>query len=150
MSDAVVARPAGPRAVDEYKGVLRAVLDTRPSGTRQRLADALGKNRSFVSQIANPHYPVPIPAQHLQAIFDVCHFSAGERRRFLDAYRRAHPGRLETVSPLARMREVSLCVPDLHDRRKNAAVDEFLGDVARRLARLIDDLSDPGHASEGP
>jgi hypothetical protein len=141
MSDAAVARPAGPRAVDEYKGILRAVLDTRPSGTRQRLADALGKNRSFVSQIANPNYPVPIPAQHLQTIFDVCHFSAGERHRFIDAYRRAHPGRLESVEPTARMRAVSVPVPDLHDADKNAAVDDFLSDVARRLARLIDDIS---------
>ena len=32
--------------------ILRNVLDRRPSGTRQRLANALGKNRSFVSQIS--------------------------------------------------------------------------------------------------
>ena len=44
--------------------------DNRPSGTRQRLAGALGKNRSFVSQIANPAYPVPIPVQHLETIFE--------------------------------------------------------------------------------
>jgi hypothetical protein len=141
MSETAVAGPAGPSAVDVYKGMLRAVLDTRPSGTRQRLADALGKNRSFVSQIANPNYPVPIPAQHLQTIFDICHFSASERHGFIEVYRRAHPGRLESVRPRARERLVSLLVPDLHDTQKNAAVDEFLGDVARRLAKLIEDIS---------
>src|SRR5689334_3844593 len=41
-------------AVGAYKTVLQRVLDARPSGTRHRLAIALGKNRSFISQIANP------------------------------------------------------------------------------------------------
>ncbi len=80
-------------SVAEYKGVLRRVLDNRPSGTRQRLALALGKNRSFVSQIANPSYPVPIPAQHVETIFEVCHFSLDERKSFLEAYRHAHARR---------------------------------------------------------
>ncbi len=35
-----------------YKAILRDVLDRRPSGMRQRLAEALGKNRSFITQIA--------------------------------------------------------------------------------------------------
>jgi hypothetical protein len=141
MSDVSVARASVSAAVAEYKGVLRAVLDNRPSGTRQRLATALGKNRSFVSQIANPAYPVPIPAQHVQAIFEVCHFSTGERKAFLAAYGRAHPGRLESIARFSRMREVAIEVPDLHDDHKNALLDEMLSDVARRLARLIEDLS---------
>ena len=40
--------------VAEYKRILLRVLDLRPSGMRQRLADALGANRSFVSEITNP------------------------------------------------------------------------------------------------
>ena len=57
-------------SVGAYKRVLADVLDRRPSGTRQRLAAALGKNRSFVTQITNPAYPVPVPVQHLSVIFD--------------------------------------------------------------------------------
>ena len=53
-------------AVAAYKAVLKRIIDTRPSGTRHRLAIALGKNRSFISQIANPVYAVPIPVQHLR------------------------------------------------------------------------------------
>ena len=60
------------------QGYPSRVLDRRPSGTRQRLADALGKNRSFVSQITNPAYQTPIPAQHFDPIFEICHFSAQE------------------------------------------------------------------------
>jgi hypothetical protein len=78
-------------AVADYKEVLKRVLDNRPSGTRQRLASALGKNRSFISQIASPSYSIPIPARHIDTIFHVCHFSVGEQRAFLEAYRRAHP-----------------------------------------------------------
>ncbi len=55
----------GPRDsnVADYKVILRRVLDNRPSGTRLKLAAALGKNRSFVTQITNPAYLVPIPAK---------------------------------------------------------------------------------------
>ncbi len=63
-------------AVGIYKTLLRDLLDTRPSGTRQRLADAIGKNRSFITQITNPAYSVPIPAQHLPVILDICHITA--------------------------------------------------------------------------
>ena len=73
--------------------ILRDVLDQRPSGTRQRLANALGKNRSFVSQISNPAYPAPIPAPHLEIIFEICHFSPARRTAFLEAFDRAHPNR---------------------------------------------------------
>ena len=45
-------------AMAEYKGILQRLLDNRPSGTRQRLAHALGKNRSFITQITNPSYGV--------------------------------------------------------------------------------------------
>ena len=52
-------------AVQRYKTILQHVIDNRPSGTRQRLAGALGKNRSFISQITSPAYATPIPARHV-------------------------------------------------------------------------------------
>src|SRR5947208_16820362 len=98
--------PERPRvdAVATYKAVLKRVLDTRPSGTRHRLAIALGKNRSFISQIANPVYTVPIPVQHLETIFEICHFTVADRREFLVAYGEAHPPRLDLVRKPARAR----------------------------------------------
>src|SRR5262249_32491850 len=110
MSDRSIEAPATDPVV-EYKAILKRVLDNRPSGTRQRLAKALGKNRSFISQISNPAYPVPIPVQHLETMFDLCHFSQGDRRDFLAAYRRAHPRRLALVRTAPRTRIVSLAVP---------------------------------------
>ena len=68
-------------AVAEYKRILAGVLDQRPSGTRQRLADALGKNRSFVTQMTSPSYPTPIPHRHLASVLSVCHFTPEERER---------------------------------------------------------------------
>ena len=61
--------------VTAYKTLLASIIDRRPSGTRQRLADALAKNRSFVTQITNPAYATPVPASHLDVIFEICHFS---------------------------------------------------------------------------
>jgi hypothetical protein len=117
-------RPNDINWVAEYKRILLRVLDLRPSGTRQRLADALGANRSFVSQITNPAYPVPIPD--------------AERRAFLEAYERAHPGRLQQPHrPSPHLRHVTLYVPDLNDPAKNAELDKMLGDMATRMAALI-------------
>jgi hypothetical protein len=126
-------------SVGAYKGVLKRVLDTRPSGTRHRLAIALGKNRSFISQIANPVYAVPIPVQHLETIFEICHFTAADRREFLAAYAEAHPRRLDVVRKAAGTRKLVLTVPDLGDARRNRLLDETIAEIARHLARFSDD-----------
>lgn len=123
--------------VGEYKTVLRTVIERRPSGMRQRLAEALGTTRSFVSQITNPAYATPIPAQYIPAILDVCHFSEGERARFLAAYRSAHP-RKGAEQPVPPTRQVTLTVPDLGTPALNAEFDALLNETADRLARLAD------------
>ena len=125
--------------VGAYKAVLKRVLDTRPSGTRHRLAIALGKNRSFISQIANPVYAVPIPLQHLETIFEICHFTAADRREFLAAYTEAHPRRLGGVTKPPGTRKLTLTVPDLGDARRNRLLDETIAEIARRLARFRDE-----------
>ena len=127
-------------SVADYKRILAKVLDNRPSGTRQKLAAALGKNRSFVSQIANPSYSTPIPAQHLDLIFEICLFPSGDRKAFLDAYSRAHPGKLERIRHKKehRLRPVTVYVPDLEDDAKNHALDRLLADMALKIGRLTD------------
>jgi hypothetical protein len=138
MSAAITKR-GDPSAIAEYKLLLKKVLDLRPSGTRQRLSAALGKNRSFVSQIANPAYPMPIPAQHLDTLFEVCHFSDAQKRSFLELYRRAHPSRIRLVSTKPAMRRITIDVPDLGDRDKNAAVDTLFETMAKNLTRITDE-----------
>jgi hypothetical protein len=138
MSGEPASKP-GVEPVAAYKSILQAVINNRPSGTRQRLAAAIGKNRSFVSQITNPVYPIPIPAQHLDAIFSICHFSPAEREAFLLAYRYAHPGRVEVVDQGRRpMRRVVVELPDFGDRAKNRAAEEMLAEIARRLTKFSD------------
>ena len=131
-------QPDRTTAVAAYKGVLKRVVNNRPSGTRHRLAMALGKNRSFISQITSPAYSVPIPAEHLDTIFEVCHFTQGEKADFLAAYARAHPVRLLRASK-AGTRTLTLTVPDLGDDQRNRMLDEAIADVARRLARLAEE-----------
>ena len=103
------------------------------------MAIALGKNRSFISQIANPVYTVPIPVQHLETIFEICHFTAADRREFLAAYAEAHPQRLDVVRKPAGTRVLKLTVPDLGDARRNRLLDEAITEIARRVARLSDE-----------
>jgi len=123
--------------VAAYKRVLQQALDNRPSGMRQRLAEALGKNRSFISQISNPVYPTPIPAQHVESIFEICHFSPRERQQFLAAYQQAHPRRLQLHSEHARVRRVTLALPDLGDERKNKQIEEIVTEFAEKIARVL-------------
>jgi hypothetical protein len=122
--------------VEAYKTILRGILDRRPSGTRQRLASALGKNRSFVSHMANPAYPGPIPAPHLETIFEICHFSPSEKRTFLDAFMLAHPNRLKHVRTGPSVRVLKIEVPDLGTAERNREFEQLVRDMARRLARL--------------
>ena len=126
-------------AVAAYKAILKAVVDNRPSGTRHRLALALGKNRSFVSQITSPAYSVPIPARHVEAIFEVCHFTPGEKSEFLAAYTAAHTGRLGLVRKRPGSRTLTLAVPDLGDERRNRLLDEAIVELAHRLVRFAEE-----------
>jgi hypothetical protein len=123
-------------AIRAYKAILADVIDRRPSGMRQRLADALGKHRSFVTQISSPTYSTPIPSKHLPAIFAVCHFSSAEREHFLADYQRAHPGKAPALSALRRTRHLSLAVPDLEDEKLNAALDRAIHDFINRITSI--------------
>ncbi|MBL8710816.1 MAG: hypothetical protein JNL25_16605 [Rhodospirillaceae bacterium] len=125
-------------AMAEYKGILQRLLDNRPSGTRQRLAHALGKNRSFITQITNASYAVPIPAPHLETIFEIAHFPPLEKQAFLTAYDRAHPGRLQRAHASRRIRTASLHVPDLGDDERNRRLDQMLTDFAIQVAKLLE------------
>jgi hypothetical protein len=131
------ALPQDPVAA--YKAILKEVLDNRPSGTRSRLAAALGKNRSFVTQITGPAYPVPIPASHIDVILDICHFPPEARRRFLEAYERAHPQRLRSGREHRRVRAHTIYLPDLGSDRKNREIEALVDNLVHGLARLIED-----------
>lgn len=128
--------PGSEEAIRAYKMILSQVLDQRPSGMRQRLADALGKHRSFVTQISSPAYSIPIPSKHLPAIFAVCHFSPAERDHFLAAYHQAHPGKMSVASGMRKTRHVSLIVPDFGDDKQNAALDRAVNDFIQKITSI--------------
>ena len=133
------ATPSGCRGARSAptRAILSAVIEQRPSGTRQRLADALGKNRSFVTQITSPAYSTPIPSKHLPLIFSVCHFSPQERDIFLGAYRVAHPGKAAIGGEHATgTRHLSLTVPDLGDDKQNAALDRAISEFIQRITSI--------------
>lgn len=124
-------------AIRAYKQILATVIDRRPSGTRQRLADELGKNRSFVTQITSATYSIPIPAKHLPSIIAVCHFGPAERDRFLAAYERAHPGKAPLPDGFRRHRHLTLSVPDLGDPARNEALDRAIADFVGNVAAVF-------------
>lgn len=137
-----------PEAIAAYKSILRDIIDRRPSGTRQRLADALATNRSFVTQIINPAYAIPVPAQHLPAIFRVCHLSAAERDEFLKAYRHAHPGRPVAVTAQAATRVLHIALPDLGSETRNRSLDRLIRTLAANIGELLAEPDEKPKAQE--
>lgn len=136
-ADDDVADDADSAGVAEYKTILQRVLESRPSGTRQRIAAALAKNRSFVTQIASPAYGTPIPARHIDLIMEICHFSPAEREAFLGAYRRAHPGRNLAALGGQRLRPHTIYLPDLGAPEKNRQMDALVAEFIQKLTDLI-------------
>jgi len=128
--------------VASYKKILQKYINQRPSGTRMKIARALGKNKSFVSQITNPSYTIPVPARHLNIIFEICRFSPKERETFLRAYTAAHPNYQYRVEPSIAHRKgsriLSLQIPVLEDAAKQQQVEGMIKEYARRLFELID------------
>ncbi|MEN9895296.1 MAG: hypothetical protein RIR97_1148 [Pseudomonadota bacterium] len=124
-------------AILAYKTILSQIIDNRPSGTRQRLATAIGKHRSFVTQITSATYSTPLPTRHLATIIQVCHFSPAELERFLIAYQAAHPGKLPDLGHGEGLRHVSIMAPDLGDEKKNRLLDEAIADFIQKMATLI-------------
>jgi len=135
-------KPPEPGPIAAYKAILKDYIDRRPAGMRARIAIALGKHKSFVSQLTNPIYPMPIPARHIETIFDICHFSPAERRDFLKAYQRAHPERtpeaMQERGAPARRKTISLEIPELSDPRKQRALESLLREFVERVGRLLD------------
>lgn len=127
-------------AVAAYKRMLTEILDRRPSGTRQRLAAALAKNRSFVSQITNAAYSTPIPAAHLAQIFEVCHFSAAERREFTQLYARAHPRKMLSEKTST----ASIELPDLGSEARNRKLHLLVNAFVRDVAKLMNEDREKG------
>ena len=135
------AKPARSRdeEVAAYKGLLRTYIDRRPSGTRQKIALALGKHKSFVSQITNPAYPVPLPAQHVSTIFEICHFSPEERQAFLTAYGAAHPRQIEAIggrSKASAGHTLHIHVPAFDDPARQQQVIDTIRDMAARIIAI--------------
>jgi hypothetical protein len=127
------------QSVANYKTLLGQILERRPSGTRQRLAAVLAKNRSFISQITNPAYATPVPASHLDAIFEVCHFSPAERRQFLEAYALAHPKRLPAKQGTKAGTQLGgVTLPDLGDDASNKKLQALVQDFVRHMVALIE------------
>ncbi|MEM9438889.1 MAG: hypothetical protein AAGA73_00430 [Pseudomonadota bacterium] len=123
--------------VADYKALLREFIDQRPPGLRNRLAKSLGKHKSFVSQITNPSYRVPIPARDVQVIFDVCNLGADERRRFLELYEKAHsveilPGAVDAGTHY----EITLLIPRFDDSAVTDEVETMIRDFATRIVQI--------------
>lgn len=126
--------------VAHYKRLLQAYIDRRPSGTRQKIAAALGTNKSFVSQITSPAYSVPVPESHVDTIMSLCHFSAEERETFLSAYAQAHPGRGGIAGDGARSetsRRLTINIPVFEDADTQREVEDLIRSFAERVVRLV-------------
>lgn len=132
------AQPSKQDLIAAYKEILRHCIDQRPSGLRQKIAQALGTHKSFISQITNPNDSTPIPARHLEAIIDVCHLSPPEQEWFLQAYGLAHPNQPAINQPGHRhYKTLHVQVPVLGDSAKQRALETLVQDTVQRICSLV-------------
>lgn len=132
----MTSQPDTESPVMAYKAMLRRCIDRRPSGLRRKLAGALGKHKSFVSQITSTSYSVPIPAGDLPVIFEVCHLSPEEQQHFLSLYEQAHPGRTQGLWASPPDSEVRVTIPAFRSARLGREVEEAIRDAAERIIRV--------------
>jgi hypothetical protein len=127
--------------VAAYKRLLQEYIDRRPSGMRLKIAKAIGKHRSFVSQISNPAYPIPVPARHLETIFRICHLAPDEKQAFLAAYHLAHPRKPPDERRAPRRsrdkRIVEIELPMVEDPELEREIEEMLRQVARQIEKIV-------------
>lgn len=124
--------------VAAYKELLRGYLEKRPSGLRKRISDAIGTNRSFVSQITNPKYSVPIPSHYVNRLISVCHLSPTERTEFIAAYLEAHPGQAELLdnSSVVETRTITIDLSMVADSAERELIKQTLKFTAESLIAL--------------
>lgn len=121
-----------------YKSLLREAIEQRPSGLRLKIADVLGTHKSFISQITKPADPTPIPARHLDAIFDVCHLSDKERTRFLAAYRKAHPDQIPSDNEAhLHYKTFHMQIPVLETPERQREFEALIREHVRQLCSFL-------------
>ena len=130
-------------ALRDYKFMLRELVDRRPSGTRLRIAKSTGTHKSFISQILNPNYRVPLPVQHVPTLMRVCVFSLEEKERFLKLYTRAHPDQAGRLFGERRRTpdRVVIAIPEFADPEIRKQVEDTIEAAAENiiaLARALD------------
>lgn len=135
------------QVVARYKQLLRDYIDRRPSGLRGKLALALGKHKSFISQITNPAYAVPIPAGDLATIFALCHLAPEEREAFMRLYRAAHPERARRLRPVSAAHELRIQLPSIRNEGLARELEALILDFAARSIRLAQ-RADGGESEE--
>lgn len=121
-----------------YKDKLRRYLEIRPSGLRKKISDEIGTNRSFVSQITNPRYSVPIPSHYIHKIMDICHLSAVERSEFISAYLAAHPGQAELIGnqSISESDKFKIDLSAVSDMQQREIIKHTLKNMAETLIAL--------------
>lgn len=119
----------------QYKDMMRGFLEKRPSGLRKKISDEIGTNRSFVSQITNPKYAIPIPSHYVHSIMDICHLSPIERTAFLEAYLLAHPGQTELMNVQSLNDETTFKIDlaEIKDEQTRGLVRQTLKNMAETL-----------------
>lgn len=124
-----------------YKELLRGYLEKRPSGLRTRISDAIGTNRSFVTQITNPKYSVPIPSHFVHKLIAICHLSPSERTSFLAAYLEAHPGQSELLenTDLIETDRLIIDLSGVKDTTQRNLIKQTLKYTAESLIALASD-----------
>lgn len=135
-----------------YKTLLREYLNRRPSGIRKKISSAINTHRSFISQVANPNYRVPLPAQYVPTLMAVCQFTADEQETFLAAYSAAHPGqaRIAHGASVGDNSSVTVDLSAIPNEADRIAVSAAIHEMADSMVRLVQAVGVGANMGDGP
>ena len=123
-------------AVKTYKRLLRDAIERCPAGTKRRIAEQTGTSRSFVSQISNPDYSVPIPGRHVDAVLQLCALSEEEETAFREAHRAAHPPAGRNADSNSR-NEMRIPLPRFENAEQRRKTEEAIRSSAETIISLM-------------
>ncbi len=81
---------------------------------------------------------MPLPAQHIPALFRICHFSSEEQADFLALYAAAHPAQASAIEELADIERDTLriALPEFADAQLRSEVKDTIRSFATRVIAL--------------
>lgn len=122
-------------SITAYKEVIHKALARCPRGTKSKITKELSKNASYISQITNPEYAIPIPGQYVNKIVNICALNSEEEKQFRHLYAVAHPDKEKKRT--RSNNEICIQLPKSMNATERRRVEQAINEIAETIINLV-------------